>query len=127
MGLRSIVDPRLTGQLVTAGHYPQTVTIQAGTPARDDYGEPIVTWANVTGLTSLSAAIAPAADSEVATATGVYSDATDTILLPGEYPAITPRHRVTDGAGRVWDILAVDIGPFGEWTNLVGRIRTVGA
>lgn len=126
-GRRAIVSPRLTLTLASAGHYPQTVTIQRATRARDAYGEPIETWAPVSGMTNLAAAIAPAGGSEVATATGVYSDASATILLPGDYPAITPGDRVTDDSGRVWDILAIDIGPHGGWTNLIVRIRTVGA
>lgn len=127
MGLRSIVDARLTGQLVTAGHYPQTVTVERATRTRDAYGEPVISWTAIAGMTDLAAAIAPASDSEVATATGVYSDATDTILLPAAYPTITAGDRVTDASGRAWDILAVDIGPHDGWTNLIGRIRTVGA
>lgn len=124
---RLIVSPRLTVTLASAGHYPQTVTIQRATRARDAYGEPIETWAPVSGMANLSAAIAPAGGSEVATATGVYSDASATILLPGDYPSIATDDRVTDDSGRVWDILAIDIGPHGGWTNLIVRIRTVGA
>ena len=126
-GRRAIVSPRLTLTLSSAGHYPQTVTIQRATRARDAYGEPIETWAPVSGMTNLAAAIAPAGGSEVATATGVYSDASATILLPGDYPAIAPDDRVTDDSGRVWDILAIDSGPHGGGTNLIVRIRTVGA
>ena len=126
-GRRAIVSPRLTLTLASAGHYPQTVTIQRATVARDAYGEPIETWAPIAGMTNLAAAIAPAGGSEVATATGVYSDASATILLPGDYPSIAPDDRVTDDSGRIWDILAIDIGPHGGWTNLIVRIRTVGA
>ncbi|HQZ91165.1 MAG TPA: head-tail adaptor protein [Thermomicrobiales bacterium] len=127
MGLRSIVDPRLTASLTTAGHYPQSVTVQRATRIRDAYGEPAETWVAISGMSGIAAAVAPTGGTEVVTATGAFSDATDTILLPGEYPTITADDRVTDVAGRVWDILTIDIGPFGEWTNLACRVRTVGA
>jgi len=127
MGRRSIVSPRLTGQLVAAGHYPQTVTIQGVTLTRDALGEPIETWANVTGLTSLSAAIAPAGGSEPDTGAGEWAITSAKILLPAAYPTISVGQRAVDDLGRTWDIQAVEIGPFGEWTNLSVQIIQVGS
>lgn len=127
MGRRSIISPRLTASLVGAGHYPQTVTIQAATATRASNGEPIATWANVTGMTNLSAAIAPAGGSEPDTGSGEWSVTSAKILLPAAYPTITVGQRAVDDLGRVWDIQAIDIGPFGEWTNLSVQIVQVGS
>lgn len=126
-GLRAIVSPRLVASLSGAGHFPQTVTIQRASRVRDAYGEPVETWGTLAGHAALSAAIAPAGGTEIASATGIYADASATILLAGEYAAIATGDRAVDGSGRVWDILAIEIGPHGSaWTNLIARERVVG-
>ncbi len=126
MGLRSIVDPRLVGSLASAGHYPQTVTIQAAVRTPDAYGEPVAAWSDRVGLAQLPAAIVPAGGSEPSSGTGVWSITSAKILIAGAYPQIEVADRAVDDAGRVWDIQAVDVGPHGEWTNLAAQIVTVG-
>lgn len=127
MGRRSIISPRLTASLVAAGHYPQTVTIQAATATRASNGEPIDTWVNVSGMANLSAAIAPAGGSEPDTSVGEWSITSAKILLPAAYPTLAVGQRAVDDLGRTWDIQAIDIGPFGEWTNLSVQIVQVGS
>ncbi len=117
MGIRSIVSPRLAADLVGAGHYPQTVTIQAATRTRDSYGDPRPTWANVTGMIALPAAIAPAGGSEPSSSDGTWSVTSTLILVAGVWPIEAGQRAVGDD-GRVWDIQAVDSGPHGGWTNL---------
>lgn len=126
-GLRAIVSPRLVASLSGAGHFPQTVTIERATVTRDDYGQPTSTWATLAGHAAIDAQIAPAGGTEIASATGVYTDASATITLAGEYPSIRRADRVTDDSGRSWDILAIDIGPHGGWTRLVVSDRDVGS
>jgi len=127
MTLRAIVHPAFMTELVRAGHEPQTVTIERATVTRDAYGQPTSTWATLAGHAAIDAQVAPAGGTEIASATGVYTDASATITLAGEYPSIRRADRVTDDSGRSWDILAIDIGPHGGWTRLVVRDRDVGS
>lgn len=127
MTLRAILHPALMTELVRTGHEPQTVTIERATITRDDYGQPTRTWATLAGHAAIDAQVAPAGGTEIASATGVYTDASATITLAGEYPSIRRADRVTDDSGRSWDILAIDIGPHGGWTRLVVLDRDVGS
>lgn len=123
-GLRAIVSSRLTGELGRVGHYPQLVTIQADTPARNEYGEESASWSGVSGLADLPAQITSTGGNEFRTATGVWSESTHVIALARYLTGVTTRNRVVDGDGVAYDILAIEADPQHAWTRLVCRVVT---
>lgn len=121
-GLRAIISPRLIGSLDSTGHFPDTVTIQVVTETKNEYQEPVQSWANALGMVDLAANVAPTSTREVRTPNAVYAEATHTIMLAGAWETITTRQRAVDDRGRVFDILGVETDTFATTTRLMCRM-----
>lgn len=121
--MRDIVSPRLFSKL--ANFFPSTVTIQAASEVRAASGQPTKTWAAVTGMTAISALLAPATGGENKTQSGIWTKVTHTIALAGYYPLITTKMRVRDDAtGQVYDILLPMHDGLGTSTRLLCEVVT---
>lgn len=105
MQQRGLVHPDLV-ECLRANHLPSLVTIQQATETLDDYGQPTLAWANVTGLVGLPCRLAPwSQEQERRLPEMVQTEATH-VLAMAYAAAITTAHRaVVDGVS--YDITAV--------------------
>ena len=116
-----IINPRLMATIAPIS--TSTGTIQSATEARDAVGQPIKTWVNLVGHVNIPCHIEITGGSETKAVNQVYSTATHEIVLNNYYPAITPKMRLVDGDGFVYDILQVDHETFKAFTKLVTEIK----
>jgi SPP1 family predicted phage head-tail adaptor len=87
-----------------AGQLRRSVAIQATTDTRNSVGEPVESWATITGGT-VWASLEPLTGREYQTAGVIAAEASHMVRI--RYLAnITPKHRVLFGS-RVFDILGV--------------------
>jgi head-tail adaptor len=115
------VHPRLMTSLTPI--MVSTATIQEATEIRDPAGQPVKTWSDLLGHVALPCNINTTGGGESKAANQVYATATHEILLQGYYPLITPKHRMIDGSGAIYDILLVNQDPFQAFTKLVAEIK----
>lgn len=94
-----------------------TCTIQQSTPAQDSYGEPIDSWANLTGHVSLPCRLGPSGGREIERDIGIISYSTHVIQFGSKYASITTKMRaVVDGVN--YDIERVFHDSRNETTQL---------
>jgi len=117
----AVISPRFLTS-IPAGFWPSACDIQVSTPTQDSYGEPVASWADVSGLTEIPCAKAPLSAMELQAAGYTATDQAWHVLLQGAYPAITTAHRaVVDSAN--FDIDAVETDQMSTVTRL--RVRSV--
>lgn len=115
----SFIHPRLFNTL--KAFFPTSGSIQACTESRDAAGQPIKTWSNKTGLTSLTARVQPTGGGEAKGQTGIIVRSQFSILLSGSYTGITEKDRFTDGTNN-YDIVGVDLDGNTSLTRLAAEI-----
>jgi hypothetical protein len=119
-----IIHPGLhNGGRPSVDHFFAThVTIQQATSTISDYGDDVLTWANLAGHVGLDCAIAPApGPGEVKAADGTYVVASHLINLAGYYPLITEKMRALIGAS-YYDILLAESDSQSHTTRLAAQI-----
>ena len=122
LSVTDIMHPSLLAKL-DASFFRAAVAIQENTPTNSG-GVLTDSWANVSGLAALDAAIAPAGAAEVRTSTPyrTYDKETHTVLIAGYYTAITPEYRAvvtTPGSESLTlNILGVEHDSANELTRL---------
>lgn len=116
-----VINPRLMATIMPI--FNATCTIQSYTEAFDAVHQPIKTWSNLAGHVNIPCHIEVTGGTETKATNEVYATATHEINLSSYYPLITPKMRVVDGDGNIYDILLVDHESFGIFTKLVAEIR----
>ena len=116
-----VINPRLMATIFPI--FNATGTIQSATEARDAAGQPIKTWNDLTGHVAIPCHIETTGGNETKAVNQVYSTATHEVNLSGYYPLITPKMRLVDGDGNIYDILLVDQESFKSFTKLVVEIK----
>ena len=117
----AVIHPRFLAS-VPAGFFPTRCTIEGSTTTQNAFGEPIATWAAVTGLVDIACAKAPLTASELQAAGYTATDQAWHVALAGAYPTITTAHRaVVDD--EPFDIDAVETDQTSTVTRL--RVRSV--
>lgn len=118
----AIVSPRLLSGM--PGFFPFLATIQSKVDTTDTYGQPVETWADVSGWQEIKAAKAPLSAMERQSAGYTATDQVWGILLMGAYPDITTAHRVVIDLAS-YDIDAVETDQTGSVTRLTVRTVTI--
>lgn len=101
---------------------PSLCTIQSKTDTRDSAGQPIPTWANLTGHVNIPCAVGPGVQSRGGTNEVRLVDETLTIiprqvLLQGYYPSITSLMQAVIG-GVTYRVLGVEADSSHQITRL---------
>ena len=119
----AVLHPRFMPEAM-AQFYTSTIAIEAATVVQDpDSGQETPTWAEVSGLGAIPAAVAPL------TIASVGNGETDTVKqsfvvnawqvsLNGYYPGIIPTMRARLDDGRVFDIRGVEADSHLQMTRL---------
>ena len=103
--------------------YPDTVNIQAAIVTQDGYGGTVETWADISGLTSLPCAIAPATGGEQKRATMTIVVGSHVISIAGYYNTIAEHDRAVI-SGVNYDILLVRLDSHSKMTSIAVQIVT---
>ena len=84
-----------TGMLdALASFYPARCTLQNVTRTRDDYGQPVETWADDDDLVDLRGLLVPATEDKLRQYGLLIEQTSHILALAGHYPGITPDMRV---------------------------------
>lgn len=117
----TIVDPRLLPQLVKAGFFPFTATIQAPTQARGTAGGVTTTWTTVPGLEAIPATKDVTGGVEQRGTEMIVEEIFTRIQLAGYFADIDESMRCLLDDGTIWDLYAVDSDPMRTMSQLTCR------
>lgn len=79
-------------------------TIQQASKSQSTTGQEKYTWANAPGMVDIPCRISVAGGGERRFQSQVYLDATDIVVLSGNFESITEEMRFVDDAGKTYDI-----------------------
>ena len=102
---RDLIHPRMM-RMLTPRFYPSVVTFQERTSSQDDYGQPVETWTNVSGLVELPCRFAPTGGSEPRSREQIVTVGTHRIALTAVYPVATAMRAVIGNVS--YNILTVE-------------------
>ena len=114
-----LIHPRLL-ETIQRDFFPQTCRIEQASKSRNTAGEEVDTWVAVPGWESIPCRKSAAGGGEQRTNNQVYLDATDRILLAGQFNGLNEKMRaVVDG--QAYDILLPEPDSEGLTTRLLVR------
>lgn len=97
--------------------FPSLCAVEAKTVTADEFGQEVETWEVVAGMTLIPCAIAPLSAIERQAAGYTITDQVWHVLMTGDYPEITTRHRLLiDGVE--YDIDGAEVALQGALTRL---------
>lgn len=115
-----LIHPRMM-RMLERDFFPQICTIEESTETQSTTGQPKQAWAAIPALTALECRVGEVSGGERRSSNQIYLDATNIILLAGDYPGITEKQRaVVDG--QVYDILLARRSAEEAVTRLVARV-----
>lgn len=123
--MTTLINPRMLSAL-SPTFYPSSCQIETPTESQDSAGQPIPSWAAVSGMTALACAVAvPGAGqkAEIKRPDGTIVIADFIITLASYRPTITEKMRAVVG-GVTYDIVGVDFDSHQTMTRLVVIVTT---
>lgn len=115
-----LIHPRMMDSL-TRDFFPHVCRIDAKTVTQDASGHETPTWQAVSGWEEIACRKAPLSGNEQRTGNQTYLEATEKIILVGQYAGMNETMRaVVDG--QAYDILVVEPDSEGVNTRLMVRL-----
>lgn len=116
-----LVHPKLM-QALERDFFPQRAALKPPVKTRNSAGEKVLTYpAARPGYEAISCRVGPADGGERRASQQTYLDATNRIVLSGQYPDLTEEWKVEVG-GQLYDILLSSPDPEGAMTRLMVRL-----
>jgi head-tail adaptor len=101
--------------------YPLTADIKQATQTRDSTGDPVESWATVSGLSAVACRVMPTGGGERRLTSEIYQRSTHVILLAGYYAAVEAHMRAVV-SGVTYAILLVEHDSNSTMTKLVCEV-----